>query len=500
MIFNNLRSKSRVFCDLVVAGSLIVGAHVCEGSLAKGHDVTTSASAVLQTVTESVGTCYQVLISIGYGQYTSAVLCRSGNCQAIFSALADRFMYDVFVTLNGKPITPGTLVSDICVRDGSMFTAKSRMRGGMKAPQIVIHDNYFKQDRVRASFLQSLGARTVLPWVVPFSQRAKEFGVLAEYHDKPRYLSDDIGLFGMKKGDLKQRGVSQRLQKRVRATNDFELQSEFIDPKKFLEDHTDPVIVSFVEDIVLLCLQMLRAKDNKDRALAITVFIKLRSGNSLLHGVAGMISDVIHDVFDHQLQAEDDILNTVTDIRSLIANWESVQQSALVQQILRVYKYAVAMGVFSLIGVKIDEKVAFVCRKEMASPLMGVNFVTTVLDTMALFIQRALLFTKTGSWETFVHGPTSFGKWFDACQKVKREFQFRGDLEAQGTNYHKFVSDLKECIEEGRSILKFGQKTTGLEIANIKRMLNDLLMMQADLTTFREVQKSRRPPFGLLVW
>ena len=135
----------------------------------------------------------------------------------------------------------------------------------MKAQKIIIHDNYFKQDRVRASFLQSLGARTVLPWVVPFSQRAKEFGVLAEYHDKPRYLSDDVGLFGMRKGDLKQRGVSQRLQKRVRASNDFELQSEFIDPKKFLEDHTDPVIVSFVEDIVLLCLQMLRAKDNKYR-------------------------------------------------------------------------------------------------------------------------------------------------------------------------------------------------------------------------------------------
>lgn len=433
----------------------------------------------------------------------------------VFTQLDEIIGADTYwVSYFGKPVRADVDWREYGVHNNSHIVVHQRMRGGMHAVRIKLHENYFKAATspdvatlvgvpVSPRFVANLRAKTTLPWSKSFSERASEFAMTKEYLDRPRYnATKELGsLPCTKKGDLSaSEGVSGRLLKRMRRDRRDELQSFNFDPKVFLEKYTDPMILSFVEDVTLLCLQLMRAGSNIDRALAVTVFIKLRTGSSLLTGVATMISDIASDLFTPQLQSADDTLKSVTDLRSLISQWEVLQHSSLVQQITRVYKYAVALGVFSLIGVEIDERVAYVCKKELASPMIGVNFMTTVLDTVALFIQRALLFSKTGKWETFIHGPQSFAKWFDACQKVKREFQFRGDLEAQGTSYHKFVGDLRQCIDEGRSILKYGNQTAGMEIMGIKKILNDMQMMQAELSTFREAQKSRRPPFGLLVY
>jgi len=381
----------------------------------------------------------------------------------------------------------------------------------MMINKIILHDNYFGKKHaptvpriadsdVSAQFLKNLGAQTIMPWTKPFSQRASEYGMVAEYLEHPRYLSTSVGEPAAQKGDLVPSSTFSRLHKRLRRSKCAELQSLDIDPRAFLEQNTDPEVLSFIEDVTLLCLQLLRAKTNIDRALAVTVFVKLRTGSSLITGVATIISDIASDLFTPQLQSAEELLNNVTDLRSLMGQWEALQQSSIVQQITKVYKYAIALGVFALVGVKIDEKVAYICNQELASPLIGMNFMATILDTIAMFIQRALLFRKTGKWQSFVHGPQSFASWFDACQRIKREFQFRGDLEAQGTSYHKFVGDLRQCVDEGKSILKFGNQTSGMELMGVKKLLNDMLMMQAELSTFREAQKSRRPPFGLLVF
>jgi len=426
-----------------------------------------------------------------------------------------------WITYQGRPIRGSVPWSEYMYHSNLHLVVHMRMRGGMHAVRIKVHENYFSstepvcvrslvREPVRSSYLKELGARTVLPWTKPFSHRAAEFGLLKEYLEKPRYHAQLSGcqVTGMKKGELTGISTAVRLQKQLRSigkarlwsNSRAELQSLDLDPKTFLEQYTDPEVLSFVEDATLLCLQLLRAPTNLDRALAISVFVKLRTGSSLLSGVAAIISDIASDLFTPQVQSADDVLKGITDFRSLMGNWESLQQSTVVQQITKVYKYAVALGVFALVGVKIDEKVANMCKKELASPLIGVNFMVSVLDTVAMFIQRALMYAKTGKWETFIHGPQSFSKWFDMCQKVKREFQFRGDLEAQGTSYHEFVGDLRECVEEGRSILKYGCQTSGMEVMGIKKLLNEMLLMQAELSTFREAQKSRRPPFGLLVY
>nr|ULG00025.1 MAG: hypothetical protein 1 [Marnaviridae sp.] len=511
MKFPIFSKQSRVYID---AAKEILGTaaimYVCKTTEYSGFEGTTLWNSLEDEADHARPTLIEVFVKVGG---VTKIALVSDNLMPVYEKIYESFSRsDFFLTWNGKPLSVTSNPVDLGMSTGATIMCMFRQRGGMHAVRIRIHENYFSSSSspnieklvdspVRPQFLQRLGAQTPLPWTKPFSQRASEFRMTAEYMGRPRYLASLNGESLTRKSDfVKHAGVSARMQKRLRRGKSAELQALDIDPSSFLEQYTDPTIVSFVEDVTLLCLQLLRARSNIDRALAVTVFVKLRTRTSLLASVATIISDIASDLFTPQVQGADDILQHVTDLRSLIGQWETLQNSSIVQQITRVYKYAVALGVFALVGVKIDEKVAYMCKKELASPLLGVNFMTAVLDTIALFIQRALLFAKTGKWETFIHGPQSFAKWFDACQKVKREFVFRGDLEAQGTSYHKFVGDLRQCVDEGKSILKFGNKTAGMEVMGIKKLLNEMQMMQAELSTFREAQKSRRPPFGLLVY
>lgn len=352
-----------------------------------------------------------------------------------------------------------------------------------------------KQTGVSRQFLRDLQARTAPSWVVPFSQRAKEYKLREEYSNAPRYqlkVGNDTAYFESK-GEMQGSALSARMLRRAK------LQSSELSISSMLNEHVDPAVVSLVEDVLLLIIQLIRAREPVDKVLAITVFLKLRSGGSILNGVIGSIVAAASCVDELQLQSADEVLERITDLRSLISHWESIQNSSLVKQVSRVYRYAIALGVLQMVGVQIDENSAKAAAKELHSPLMGPNFMIALLDTVALFIQRSLLYAKSGSWETLFFGPKAFGTWFDACQKVKREYQFRGDLESQGTSYPQFMADVRKCIDEGKAILKFGDKASNVEMINIKRLLNEMLMLQADLSTYKEAQRSRRPPFSLLV-
>lgn len=506
MIFPRFSKRTRVYIDnakeIIGTAAIMYASKASEFSGFEGPTLVDAAERMLLDARPAL---FEVFIKVGSVHLVAIV---SDNLLDVYEKIYESIKCtDFFLTWNGKPLNVASNPIELGMQRGSTIICSLRLRGGAHAVRIRMHENYFRKPHtgyerpVSGEFLQKLRSRTVYPWTKTYSQRANEFVLTREYYDQPRYksLPDEADAFAMKKGELKQRGFSERLLKRLRRKDDGELQASVIDPQAFLSEHVSEDVLSFVEDVTLLCLQLIRARSNVDRALAVTVFLKLRTKSSLISSVASIISDVAADFCTPQLQS-DDLLLGVTDLRSMISKWETIQHSALIQQVTRVYKYAVALGVFALVGIKIDEKAAYICKKELSSPLIGVNFMTTVLDTIALFIQRALLYKRTGSWETFIHGPKSFGTWFDMCQKVKREFQFRGDLEAQGTSYHKFVGDLKQCVEEGKSILKFGTQASGMEIINIKRLLNEMLLMQAEISTFREAQKSRRPPFGLLVY
>nr|ULG00044.1 MAG: hypothetical protein 1 [Locarnavirus sp.] len=269
-----------------------------------------------------------------------------------------------------------------------------------------------------------------------------------------------------------------------------------------LKNRLDEDIVSLMEDLGLLFIQLARAPTNTDRILSLVTFCKLRSGKSLIFSGVSIIADVYHDLMSFEMQADDvtqSLLDKVTDFRSLLENWESLKDSAIVRKLSKVYKFAIAVGVMSALGIDIDKTTVSICKKEMGFDLFGSSFVVALLDAIALVLQRALMFKQTGEWSTFFHGPKAYGAWYDKCMELKRNATFLSDLETVGTSYHQYVKDLKVAIEQGESILKYGTKTTGVETKMVKTLVNDLMMIQSTVFTYSEAQRSRRPPFSLLV-
>lgn len=74
-----------------------------------------------------------------------------------------------------------------------------------------------------------------------------------------------------------------------------------------------------------------------------------------------------------------------------------------------------------------------------------------------------------------------------------------GNLEAHGTNYFTFVSEVKSAIEQGTAIVKFHTAKDGAEFRAARTMLSDLQMINATLITKKSAQEERPAPFSLLV-
>lgn len=303
--------------------------------------------------------------------------------------------------------------------------------------------------------------------------------------------------------------ASQRLAKRTRKTHKtYELQasegrSSSTGIRDFLKQHVDLDILSLVEDLGLLIVQLVRAPHIIDSTLALLTFLKLRTGGSIICNSVEIIELVVGDILGSQLQADTDeskdLLDHVTDFRSFLSNWESIKDSTIVKKSTKLFRYAAAVGLCAQVGIQLDENTLRACRAEADGLFAGPNFLCALLDTIALLLQRALMFAKTGEWSTFFHGPKSYGAWYDKCMEIKRHALFIGNLEAHGTSYHEFVKSLADSIATGKSILKFGEQATGFELHSIKRMLNDLQLIEANVLTYSAAQESRRPPFSLLV-
>jgi len=527
-------SKNKIACgEILKTGAIMMVANKTIGALADGHYFMTPLQS-LELAYAAEHEYIQILVKIGRGQYVSSRVQLNGHFFGVFDAVFQRIgTSEFFLTFNGKPVSMSTRPMDVNLQNGSVLVCSLRICGGMKHETIVkpkIVDNYFAAPAaspVSKYTLQAIGMSASVPWVKPFSERAKEFALRKDYRPikatlnsgtpsrrGPVYVASPkfvgVGPFDggwmsyVSKAQIDNDvfKTSQRLAKQMRKNKRFELESfekEF-DLRASLEKHVDVDILNLVEDLSILCLQLFRSRTNFDRATALTVFLKLRTGKSLTLNAADVVSDLLNDVFDLQSDEESKLLEQVTSVRELIGNWDRLQESSMAQSAMKVFKYAVSAGVMSAVGIKIDDHVSRICKKEVGGPMVGPNFVVALLDMITLLVQRALLYAKSGKWTTFFHGPESYGKWYDKCAEIKRHFMHVGDLEAHGTSYHAFVKDLGDAVETGRSILKYGVQASGTEILAVKKLLNDMLMIQADMFTYNEAQKSRRPPFGLLVF
>lgn len=255
-----------------------------------------------------------------------------------------------------------------------------------------------------------------------------------------------------------------------------------------------------LEDLLLFVAQLVRAKGRTDIVLASLTFIKLRTKTPLLSQCHDLVQEFMEELFPSGLvvQSDDSWLTGVSDFRSLLSQWESVKDSSLAQKFSKLCHFLVGYGCFASVGLNPAEHGPRL--KDIGkNPLKHANFLYSIIDAMSLLLQRGLQFCKTGVWDDFLHGPKVYGDWYDTCLRLKREALGMGNLEAHGTNFHKFVAEVKDAIECGVSIVKFHANKDGAEFRAARAMLNDLQMVNANIVTKKAAQQERKAPFSLLV-
>jgi len=451
------------------------GVLLCAAAKCSVNDTTTTVDLIDSEIDRACD-FVQVFFKIG-SQNTVITVSRSGYTTPALLQVQSRFSQLLSFTLNGKPLRFNTEWSNYSISNGSTVFCSPRLAGGMSGKPAPITYADIDVSLPKYEGVDPLNGE----WVDYVSKRS---------------LSCDLFK------------ASQRLAKRTRKTHKtfemqtFESASSFSGIREFLDNNVDVDILSLVEDLTLLIVQLIRAPHIIDSTLAVVTFLKLRTGGSLICNSANMIELIVGDIAGPSTQADDcddDLLSKVTDFRDVINNWEHLKDSSLIKRAIKLFRYAAAVGVCAQVGIKLDENTLKACRIESGGVFAGPNFLCALLDTIALLLQRALMFAKTGKWETFFHGPKSYGAWYDKCMELKRQHVFIGNLEAHGSSYHQFVKELTDAIETGRSILKFGEKSTGFELLAIKKLLNEMLMIQASVLTYTAAQQSRRPPFAMLV-
>ncbi len=250
--------------------------------------------------------------------------------------------------------------------------------------------------------------------------------------------------------------------------------------------------IKTVENVLITLYLLHGAKSNVERGVAAANFLKLQSERSLVDLSSQLAAEIAKACLDLQ---SDQLLESVTDFRSVISNWDDVRKSVLGKKCARFAHLLVKYGVLAQLGLQAPQK-----DDTPMTILDSADLVHGVVDALSYMIQRGLMYRKTRNWEVFVHGPASYMKWIDKSCELRRQGLAISNLEIMGTDYHKFVADLKEAIENGKAITRFAVKEEMQEMRIVRSTLNDLLLLEANVLTRKAAQQERQAPFGILIF
>lgn len=199
-----------------------------------------------------------------------------------------------------------------------------------------------------------------------------------------------------------------------------------------------------------------------------------------------------------QSDATSDLLRT---LRSAFDTVESISENPLLQKVTGLYSYLLVQGFLSRFGMELnDEDYSRMEQRALQAQYSSKKGLwMNVLDTSLFMCERFHEWKRTGELSAFLHSGGEYEQWAKEADKLLALSAFTSNLEAHGTTYFTFVSDLNDAVERGEAYARFSKKISGVEVMAIKRKLMSLQLLKNTEITRRSAQKERRAPFGVLV-
>lgn len=179
----------------------------------------------------------------------------------------------------------------------------------------------------------------------------------------------------------------------------------------------------------------------------------------------------------------------------------SALSNPLVARLRKLYTYLLVQGFLKQVGRELsDEEFLLLDKKTRVEYSSQTGLLTLVVDTAITICERISAYRVTGDWMSLVHTEAAYSAWFREADRLLGLGNFTSNLEALGTTYFAFTSDLNASIEKGEAYVRFMKKSNLPEMSAMnKKLCNLKLLKNLDLTK-RAAQKERKAPFGVLLY
>lgn len=277
--------------------------------------------------------------------------------------------------------------------------------------------------------------------------------------------------------------------------------------KSLMGNNIPPFISKLIEDIVLLIIQLVRSRSKGDVLLSLLVFTKLRVEGPILS--AEMFEKLVvkfGNLFsEFQVQSdEDDVTFTqrcFKEARWVLDQYDLVKDCKAVRKLRKLCLYILSLGLFEKLGItfktfnytRVEESIL---RKKYKP---GVDFVYTLFDAAMFLCENGYQCMISGSLDPILHGSSAYQKWMEMATRLRVQSKFMSNPEPHGFDRHNFLCELRDCIDKGKSIVKYANDMDPVDKRLCSGMLNEMQLILANEITLRSAQKARKAPFVVLL-
>lgn len=277
-------------------------------------------------------------------------------------------------------------------------------------------------------------------------------------------------------------------------SNDFhELLSRINTTRTTFLNKDDLWLFELFENLFQVIYWLRKCDSKKDFAAIVHLSYKLFTGKSITHKCKNFLlreGSLLQSDFEETVKSFRDIFNVT----------HTALSSPLIKKIHELYTYLLVQGFLSKFGMKISDKEFYNLVSKGNKPYNSPTSLLVCVVDSALFVCEKLIdYRKTGDPSAFIHSDSTYSAWMMEADKILELAPFTSNLEAHGTTYFSFVSNLNDSIEKGEAIRKHSKSNIGVESTAINRKLQSLHMLKNIEITRRASQKEREAPFGVLV-
>lgn len=186
-------------------------------------------------------------------------------------------------------------------------------------------------------------------------------------------------------------------------------------------------------------------------------------------------------------------------LRDVVTKYEALKTHPVVVKFMKVVAIAFSGGILATLGLESQCKSIWELVTNAMVHIAGhTDFIAATLELFRYIGERVCAFSTTGNWRDLIHTPTNYTKWVDKSYDVLDASCALSNPEAVGMDYHKFLNDLAEVLEEGKSIKEYLRSADEKEA--VSQLLSRLRQLQTDILIKNACGKMRMAPFAMMIY